>query len=209
MKKIIIIIFIVSAIAFSGCQPPALAEEGISGDLLSKLAESQDETQDGDIPLNNPLGFSYEVIDGLHVTGEPVEVDIDEYRLKITGEVDNPLSLTFDQVKEMESKRIFAVLDCPGFFTDEGYWTGVDLKDLLELAGYHEDASKLSFISIDGYTGNLSLESVMKNESILVAYHFQDKEFPEVHGYPLRIVAKSEPGNVWVKWLAEIKVRDS
>lgn len=209
MKKIISLIFIISAVALLGCQPPALAEEETAGDLLLKLSENQDKTQGEDIPLNNPLGFSNEVIDGLHVTGKPVEVDIDEYRLVVTGEVDNPLSLTFNQVKEMESKRIFVVLNCPGFFTDEGYWTGVDLRDLLDIAGIQEDAFRLSFISIDGYTSTLSLESVMKNEGILVAYHFQDKEFPEVHGYPLRIVAEAEPGNVWVKWLAEIKVMDS
>jgi DMSO/TMAO reductase YedYZ molybdopterin-dependent catalytic subunit len=209
MKKIIIIIFVASVIALFGCQPPALAEEEIAGDLLSKLAENQDGTQDEDIPLNNPLGFSNEVIEGLHVTGKPVEVDIDEYRLKVTGEVDNPLSLTFSQVKEMESKRMFAVLNCPGFFTDEGYWTGVDLRYLLELTGLHEGAFMVSFTSIDGYTGTLSLESIMESEGMLVAYHFQDKEFPEVHGYPLRIVAEAEPGNVWVKWLAEIIVLDS
>jgi DMSO/TMAO reductase YedYZ molybdopterin-dependent catalytic subunit len=209
MKKIILLIFMISTIALLGCQPPALAEEETAGDLLLKMTESQEEAQDEDIPLNNPLGFTNEVIDGLHVTGNPVEVDIDEYRLEVSGEVDNPLSLTFDEIKEMESKRIFAVLDCPGFFADEGYWTGVELKSLLELAGVHEDAFRISFVSIDGYTGTLSLEDIMENEGILVAYHFQDKEFPEVHGYPLRIVAKGVTGNVWVKWLAEIKVLDS
>jgi DMSO/TMAO reductase YedYZ molybdopterin-dependent catalytic subunit len=135
-------------------------------------------------------------------------VDIDEYRLEVTGGVDTHLSLTFDQVKEMESKRIFAVLNCPGFFTDEGYWTGVDLRHLLELAGVNKDALRLNFIGLDDYTGTISLERVMANDGILVAYHFQDKEFPEVHGYPLRIVANGEPGNVWVKWLSEIKVLD-
>jgi DMSO/TMAO reductase YedYZ molybdopterin-dependent catalytic subunit len=199
----------ISTIILFGCQPTALAEEETAGDLLLKMAENRDEVQDEDIPLNNPLGFSNQLIEGLHVTGNPVEVDIDEYRLEVTGEVDNPLNLTFDEIKEMESKRIFAVLNCPGFFTDKGYWTGVELKYLLELAGMHEDASSISFISIDGYTGTLSLEDIMENEDIMVAYHFQDKEFPEVHGYPLRIVASGVLGNVWVKWLAEIKVLDS
>jgi DMSO/TMAO reductase YedYZ molybdopterin-dependent catalytic subunit len=45
------------------------------------------------------------------------------------------------------------------------------------------------------------------NGNVFVAYHFNDKEFHKVHGYPLRITADGEPGYVWVKWLGEIRVQ--
>ena len=92
-----------------------------------KLQEKQGEFAGG-----AALGGAYPEIDGLHVTGTPVPVSISQYRLEITGAVDNPLSLTFEEVKEMESERRFMSLVCPGFFTDEGYWTGVEVKKLLE-----------------------------------------------------------------------------
>ena len=90
-------------------------EEESSGDLLLKLQEKQDEFSGG-----AALGGSYPEVDGLHVTGTPVKVSISQYRLEVKGAVDNPLSLTFDQVKDMESVRKFMTLVCPGFFTDEG-----------------------------------------------------------------------------------------
>jgi sulfite oxidase len=42
---------------------------------------------------------------------------------------------------------------------------------------------------------------------MLVAYSFEDKPLPKVHGYPLRVVAKDQPGSRWVKWLGEIVVQ--
>ncbi|MES0342310.1 MAG: molybdopterin-dependent oxidoreductase [Candidatus Humimicrobiaceae bacterium] len=171
-------------------------------DLLLKLQEKQDEIAGG-----AALGGGYVEVDGLHVTGNPVAVSISQYRLEVSGAVDNPLSLTFGEVKEMESVRIFISLVCPGFFTDEGYWTGVKVSKLLELAQINEDAARVRFTSLDGdYNRTLSVEKIMENEGIIIAYHFNDKEFSEIHGYPLRVAAENEPGYIWVKWLGKIEV---
>jgi len=170
------------------------------------IAETQDSTTTTQNSLLEELGDG--VVDGLHVTGmPPIEVDIDKYRLNITGEVENTLSLTFDEIKQMKSVRKYVELNCPGAFTDKGYWTGVEISDLLEKAIVKKGASKISFISIDGgYKQSLSIEKVY-NEGFLIAYEFNDKEFSKLNGYPLRIVAKNEPGYVWVKWLGDIKVQ--
>ena len=79
--------------------------------------------------------------------------------------------------------------------------------DILNEAGIKEgSANNVVFTDInDSYSSTLPLEKV-SSEEILVAYLFNDKEFPVVHGFPLRIVAKGEPGNVWVKWLGAIEV---
>ena len=89
-------------------------------------------------PAISGIGGSYPLVEGLHVTGTPVDIDIETYRLKITGEVDTPLSLSLKEIKAMEARREFVVLVCPGFFTDEGTWTGVPIADLLDLAGVKE-----------------------------------------------------------------------
>jgi DMSO/TMAO reductase YedYZ molybdopterin-dependent catalytic subunit len=44
-------------------------------------------------------------------------------------------------------------------------------------------------------------------EGMLIAYAFEDKPLLKVHGYPLRVVAKDQQGNRWVKWLGEIVVQ--
>jgi DMSO/TMAO reductase YedYZ molybdopterin-dependent catalytic subunit len=52
----------------------------------------------------------------------------------------------------------------------------------------------------------MKLAEVM-GEGMLIAYAFEGKPLPKVHGYPLRVVAKDQQGNRWVKWLGEIRVQ--
>jgi DMSO/TMAO reductase YedYZ molybdopterin-dependent catalytic subunit len=107
----------------------------------------------------------------------------------------------------MESTRIFAELVCPETFKDEGYWTGVRVDRLLDLAKVKDGAMEVYFISLDGgYSKSLKIEEITGNEGLLIAYHYNDNEFPEIHGFPLRIVAKDYPGYLWVKWLGKIEV---
>ncbi|GAI46183.1 unnamed protein product, partial [marine sediment metagenome] len=47
--------------------------------------------------------------EGLHVTGHPIEVDINTYRLEVVGAVESPLSLTFDEIKKMDLERRYVV----------------------------------------------------------------------------------------------------
>ncbi|MBT3274591.1 MAG: molybdopterin-dependent oxidoreductase [Spirochaetales bacterium] len=146
------------------------------------------------------------LVDGLHITGTPIETDIETYRLSVSGKVKKPLSLSFDDVKSMDSKRIHMDLNCPGFFTDSGYWTGISIRDLLELADIEPTARRIQFISMDGfYKKTIEIDDI-QSRNILIAYAFEDEEFPVYHGYPLRVAAEGLAGNVWVKWLGEIEV---
>jgi DMSO/TMAO reductase YedYZ molybdopterin-dependent catalytic subunit len=221
MKKIILVIFIVlAAMIFTlGCSPSGSYQKEEAGkdtgDKLLDIIESDHEkneteidTNEDEAPIPQGQSFGYNpLVDGLHVTGNPVEVDIEKYRLEVFGEVETLLSLTFDEIKDMESTRIFAELICPDTFKDEGYWTGVSVDNLLKLAEVKEGAAEVHFISLDGvYRKSLKIEEVTGNEDLLIAYHFNDKEFPEIHGYPLRIVAKDYPGYLWVKWLGKIEI---
>jgi len=115
--------------------------------------------------------------------------------------------VSLEEIKAMEAQREFATLVCPGFFTDEGTWTGVRVTDLLERAGVRPGADQLKFVAADGkYSANLKIAEV-KGEGMLIAYAFEDKPLAKVHGYPLRVVARDQPGNRWVKWLGEIVVQ--
>ena len=144
--------------------------------------------------------------EGLHITGELIDVDIKTYRLEIAGAVDKTLSLTFDEVKSLPSVRIYSELECPGFFIDKGYWTGVKILDLLNMAGLKENAKRVEFSAVNGsYSKILALKEIQP-EDFLIAYKFNDKEFSKYHGFPLRVVAKGLPGSVWVKWLGKIEV---
>jgi len=167
-------------------------------------AESTDQ-EDNQSSSEQQPGYLDEY-EGLHITGSPIDVDVKTYRLEISGEVDKALSLTFEEIKNLPSVRIYSELDCPGYFTDKGYWTGVKIIDLLNIAGLKENAERVKFSSIDGsYSQILTVEGI-RSEDYLIAYMFNDKEFSKYHGFPLRVVVKGLPGSLWVKWLGKIEV---
>jgi len=180
-------------------------ESSISETTSTQKTEAINQTEDTEESITEGTNY-LDFYEGLHITGTPIDVDINTYRLKIIGAVDKELSLTFDEIKNIESVREDIELICPGFFVDKGYWTGVPVIELLNMAGIKEEAKKVEFISIDGsYKQTLPIEK-LDNEGFLISYQFNDKEFSKYHGYPLRLVAKGEAGSYWVKWLGEIKV---
>lgn len=201
---------LLTLVAVFGCQNQSLNIKGsksiteVSGTQKTGTETSDAESTKQDSTEQQP-GYLQEY-EGLHITGELIDVDIKTYRLEIVGAVDKTLSLTFDEVKNLPSVRIYSELECPGFFTDKGYWTGVKILDLLNMAGLKENAKRVEFSAVDeSYSKILALEEIQP-EDFLIAYMFNDKEFSKYHGFPLRVVAKGLPGSVWVKWLGKIEV---
>jgi DMSO/TMAO reductase YedYZ molybdopterin-dependent catalytic subunit len=144
-------------------------------------------------------------IDKMHITGIVQHVDISGYRLTIDGMVENPLSLTYQDILAYPSVTEIGVIDCPGYFVDIGEWTGVPLATILAQAGLKPGASKLTFSSMDGYKQTLSLEHV--NEfGVFLAYKVNGQTLPPEHGYPLRVVDNGSAGAAWVKWVENIRV---
>jgi len=146
------------------------------------------------------------VVDGLHVTGSPIKVDIASYRLVVSGNVQHPLSLSYDEVRAMPSGQEPVTLVCPGVFVDKGTWTGVPVRDILQKAGFKSGSKRVAFISAnERYRSQIALERVL-GDGFLIAYEFEGKTFDRRNGFPLRLVAKDEPGHSWVKWLGRIEV---
>jgi len=182
---------------------PWLVLTGCSG----RSAESAGSEKSGS-QGNPPTSLYLQLVEGLHVTGTPVEVDVETFRLRVEGAVEKPLSLSFEQVRALPAVRENITLNCPGFFTDRGTWTGVPVRDLLAMAGVRAEAARVFFTSLsEDYSSSLSLKDI-ERDGVLVAYEFDGKPFPVVHGFPLRLTARDHEGNVWVKWLEEIRVSE-
>jgi len=143
----------------------------------------------------------------LHVTGTMKEIDPADYRLVVSGAVDNPLNLTYDELRCMPKRKVRTLLVCPGFFQDEAMWAGVPLNYILDMAEVSPDASAIVLRGADGYTARLTLDVVRDGNRHILAYEWEDEPLPALHGFPLRAVFPEQQGNKWVKWLLEIEVR--
>jgi len=145
---------------------------------------------------------------GLHMTGTPQEIDFKSYRLQVTGLVENPLSLQYDELRCLPKVTAAPPLKCTGIFedfVDTANWSGVTIAEILKLAQPLPGAKSISMVSADGYKVTVDLETAMKPENYL-AYELEGQPLPVLHGFPLRSVFPAKEGSHWVKWLVEIKV---
>jgi DMSO/TMAO reductase YedYZ molybdopterin-dependent catalytic subunit len=142
---------------------------------------------------------------GLHVTGTPTVIDLATYRLAVTGKVDKPLSLTYDDLRRLPKMTASPKLVCQGVFTDTAAWSGVSLTTILEMAGVQADAKSINLEGADGFSSSLRLERALQPQNFL-AYDLEGQPLPVLHGFPLRAVFPDENGYLWVKWLLEIVV---
>lgn len=135
-----------------------------------------------------------------------ISTDLDTYRLKITGEVNLPLSLSYDEILRLPSITEDVLLICPGFFTNHGRWKGVPLKALLDKAHLKKEAN---FVDIKGgreKVTRIRVESIYSRK-IFLAYRVNGETLPQKHGFPLRLVFEDVYGDEWVKYVDEIVAR--
>jgi hypothetical protein len=160
------------------------------------------------IPTVPPEVPGYTELDestGLHMTGRVEQIDLTAYRLVISGKVDTPLSLTYDDLRCLPKVSAVPTLVCPGFFEDTATWSGAPLRLVLEAASPQSAATQVRLMSADGYSAFVSLEEALSERNYL-AYEWEGQPLPILHGFPVRAVFPDLPGNKWVKWLVEIEV---
>jgi DMSO/TMAO reductase YedYZ molybdopterin-dependent catalytic subunit len=140
----------------------------------------------------------------LHVTGRAIEVDIASYRLKVSGKVDQEISLEYDEIVHLTPKVTGSPdLVCPGYFVDKASWSGVPFKTVLDVAGVRPDAAWVRMKSADGFSIKVELEVALRPDSFL-AYELEGQRLPVEHGFPLRAVLPGQDGARWVKWITEL-----
>ena len=134
-----------------------------------------------------------------------VAVDPKTYRLKVTGAVGRSLSLSYDQILKYPSLTEVVLLICPGFFSNNGRWTGVTLKVLLQEAHVKKEAKYLDIQGAHGKGVRIPLEKIDRKK-ILLAYRVNGDPLPQKHGFPLRLVYEDAYGSDWVKYVDELVV---
>lgn len=132
------------------------------------------------------------------------EVALDTYRLEITGAVQLPVSLSFQELLDMPSVTRQVRQDCVGGFRNNSVMKGVPFKTLLEQCGILPGAKRAVFHCADGYYSSLDLQDLLDREAFL-AYQTNDQSVPQL-GYPLRLAVPGKYGYQWAKWVVAIEL---
>jgi DMSO/TMAO reductase YedYZ molybdopterin-dependent catalytic subunit len=157
-------------------------------------------------PAHDPGYTRLDPSTGLHVTGKAQLLDLATYRLRVTGKVDRPLELGYDEIRCLPKVQASPILVCPGFFEDEAMWAGAAIADVLALAAVQDGAQEVEFVGADGYSTTVPLDKALDRANFL-AYEWEGEPLPRLHGFPLRVVIPDAQGNQWTKWLVEVRVR--
>jgi len=134
-----------------------------------------------------------------------VPIDSNTYRLKVTGKLGRPLLLSYDQILKYPSLTEVVLLICPGFFSNNGRWTGVNLKSLLQEAQVKKEAQYIDINGANGKGVRIPLKS-LDQKKIFLAYRVNGEPLPQKHGFPLRLVYEDAYGYDWVKYVDEVVV---
>jgi DMSO/TMAO reductase YedYZ molybdopterin-dependent catalytic subunit len=131
------------------------------------------------------------------------------YRLRVTGNVSQELTLTTADLQSMPRVRLTRDFQCvTGWRVTGVHWEGVLLSTLLDAAGADTDQHALRFFSYDGaYTESLTM-SQARRPDVLVADRIDGQPIGRQHGGPARLLVTPMYGYKSCKWLNEIRVVD-
>lgn len=174
---------------------------------LPALATGLEQEYDGISSFVTERSKFYRVDTNLTV---PV-VDVDSWRLTVDGDVDQQVTLAFDELTRMDVVEHDITLTCVsnevgGNLVGAARWLGVPLRDVLDRAGIdHTRADQILSTAVDGFTISTPLEVALDGRNSLVAFGMNGEPLPREHGFPVRLVTPGLYGYVGsTKWLERL-----
>ena len=136
---------------------------------------------------------------------ETKSVDLKTWRLKIEGLVDQPVSLSFEEIKalpqRLETKNFICV---EGWGLDNQKWEGVHLKEIFSKVKISPKAKFITFHAVGGqYKDSLSIKEALEPDTLL-AYKLNGENLSPDHGFPLRLIIPRMYAYKGVKWVERI-----
>ncbi|MEE4195855.1 MAG: molybdopterin-dependent oxidoreductase [Anaerolineae bacterium] len=143
--------------------------------------------------------------------GSVPQIDIENWRLRIWGEVVQPVELDLDTIYQLPQTEKTFDLHCVTRWTNyDTHWSGITLQTLLDEGIFElKPTAKFLIQHGPGFMTNLPI-SVAMAENFLLATHFEGEPITMEHGAPLRGLPGAIPGRgdlkdvyLWkgVKWL--------
>ncbi len=145
--------------------------------------------------------------------GEQPEVSIDTWRLEVTGLVENPFTLDWQQFMALPQVDDTSDFHCVTTWSRfDNRWRGVRFQTIAELAVPKEAARFVLCTGYDfmpgsfiPYTTNLPLARAVEDDVLLV-HTWEGKPLPREHGGPCRMITPKLYAWKGTKWIRKIEL---
>jgi DMSO/TMAO reductase YedYZ molybdopterin-dependent catalytic subunit len=143
----------------------------------------------------------------LHV-GDVPKFDAQTWDFQITGLVERPVRLSWDEFRRLPMMEVTADMHCVTRWSrfDVG-WEGVPFAEVMKLAGAKPEAKYVMVHADHDFTSNVPLEDLMRPTTLFALKH-NGEPLPADHGYPVRLVVPHLYAWKSVKWVRGIELME-
>jgi DMSO/TMAO reductase YedYZ molybdopterin-dependent catalytic subunit len=178
----------------------------VPADPAPPLVDGVDLGVAGGSPFLTPVDRFYRVDTALVVP----KVGLEEWRLRIGGLVERPITLTFADLIARPLIERDITLNCVsndvgGRYIGTTRWIGAPLAPLLQEAGIRPEATQIAGRSIDGFTAATPLASAIDGRDAMLAVAMGGEPLTFEHGFPVRMLVPGLYGyESATKWITRI-----
>lgn len=140
-------------------------------------------------------------------------LDLRTWRLKIGGMVENPITLTYEDILAARLIERDVTLTCVsnevgGYYAGNARWLGLPIAEVLKAARPLPGADAVKSKSVDGWTAGTPLTALTDpGRDAMFAIGMNGESLPYDHGFPVRMVVPGLYGYVSAtKWVTELEV---
>jgi DMSO/TMAO reductase YedYZ molybdopterin-dependent catalytic subunit len=133
-------------------------------------------------------------------------VDLARWRFTVTGLVDRPLSLTWDELQALPRRETVCDIHCVTRWSRyDNVFEGVPVQSLFQMARVSPSARYVLVRAEEDYTTNLPRDDLDRPENLLALRHNGDLLTPE-HGGPVRLLVPHR--YLWksAKWVTGLEL---
>jgi len=172
--------------------------------LEAGIVVSPDTRRDNRLPPNQVRTKKWPVLDA----SGPPRVDRASWRFEITGLVDVPTSISWQELQSLPRTKVFADMHCVTRWSRLGnLWEGVSTRELLSRAKVQARARFVLVHAYDNdYTTNVPLEDLMTEDALLADTH-DGQPLGAEHGGPVRLVVPRLYAWKSAKWVKSFELR--
>ena len=138
--------------------------------------------------------------------GGTPRIDLAMWELRVEGDVDNPLKLTWQEFQALPRVTQQAELHCVSGWSRLGdEWEGVLARTVIDMARPKEQAGYVLLTAHGGHTTSLDLDALLDAQTLL-AFKFNGQDLEPEHGWPVRLLVPKKYGYKSLKWVRSIRV---